>query len=219
MTRRPIYRDEASRAERLSDAAVHYFGLGAVSVAVPLLIVLAALRRGDAPTVTAVAIYGACFVAMLLCSAIYNIAYGSPLTGIFKRLDHTAIYLKIAGTYTPLVALTGTGQGLLAGLWAAALGGSSLKVLAPDRLRWLGIALYIGMGWIGVIAGIDVMRALTPASLAFVVSGGLLYTIGVAFFLWEGLPYHNTIWHVFVLVASAFLYTAILLEVLVVIEV
>lgn len=205
-------RDRDSAAERKSDHLIHIVG---VALAVPALITMAVLKRGDWISIGAIAVYSLCLLGMLGASAIYNISDGSPWSPIYKRLDHSAIYFKIAGTFTPLVVLSGAGGlPLLIGLWTAALGGTSLKVMAPDRLRWLGLALYVGMGWIGVLAGGDLLGALSPSAMRLVVIGGTIYTVGVIFFLWEGLPFHTTIWHVFVLVATALLYLAILIEVL-----
>jgi hemolysin III len=203
-----------SRAERLSDAAVHAIGLALAAMAVPALIWLAATRRGDAGTLAAVAVYCVCLLAMLTCSAVYNVGAGGRWTPVWRRLDHSAIYLKIAGTYTPLVALSGVAAGpLLVGLWTAALGGTSLKVLAPGRWRRVGLTLYLAMGWVGVLAGGEVIAALAPASAELVKAGGLLYTAGVVFYLWERLPFHTAIWHGFVLLATALLYAAIAVEV------
>ncbi len=206
-----------SRPERLSDAAVHWGGLGLAALGVPVLIHAVVTQRGDGASIAAVALYGACLMAMLGFSALYNVTQTGRWTPIWRRLDHSAIFMKIAGTFTPLVALSGAAAGsggpLLIGLWCTALGGTSLKVLAPDRLRWLGLVLYLGMGWIGVYAGADVVAALAPEARRLVVLGGTLYTLGVAFYLWQSLPFHTTIWHVFVLVASASFYFAILAEV------
>lgn len=207
------------RAERLSDAALHLLGLALALAAVPVLVFLCVTRRGDAGSVTAVVVYGLSLLAMLGCSAIYNMTAPGPMTPIYKRMDHTAIYIKIAGSYTPLVALTGAGGAtLLLALWLAAAGGSSLKIVAPDRLRWLGLALYVGMGWFGVLIGQDLLHALTPGARTLVIVAGSLYTIGVPFFLWASLPFHRTIWHGFVFTASGVLYAAMCLEVVRVIE-
>ena len=113
-----------------------------------------------------------------------------------------------------VVALTG-GAGLpfLAGIWAAALSGAGLKIVSPDRLRWLGLALYLGLGWAGVALGGGLIEALSGPALALVVAGGLTYTAGVVFFLWNRLPFHNTIWHAFVVAATICLYAAIYHEV------
>lgn len=201
-------------AEKVSDMVVHVLGVVLALMAVPVLITLAVWKKGDLASVLAISVYGACLLSMLGCSALYNITYGGARSHIWKRLDHSAIYLKIAGTFTPLVALTGgAGFAFLAGLWGVALGGTSLKVLAPDRLKWFSLALYLGLGWVGTVLGWGVITALSPAAAWLVVVGGCLYTAGVAFFLWKGLPHHTTIWHGFVLVASALLYAAVLVEV------
>lgn len=204
-----------SRAERLSDAVIHVLGLILAGLAVPVLIAVAVVRHGEWTVVTATAVYGVTLLAMLACSAIYNMSNAERWLPVFKRMDHSAIYLKIAGTYTPVIALTG-GAGLpfLVGIWTAAVSGAGLKILSPDRLRWLGLSLYLGLGWAGVIAGGGLIGALSGPALGFVIAGGLLYTVGVGFFLWERLPFHNTIWHGFVLAATLALYVAILIELL-----
>lgn len=208
-------KDRFTAAERRSDRLIHLLGVALALLAAPALIAMAVLKRGDWSSVGAIAVYALCLLAMLSASAVYNISYGSPWSPIYKRLDHSAIYFKIAGTFTPLVVLSGAGGlPLLVGLWLAALGGTSLKVLAPDRLRWLSLALYVGMGWIGVLAGGDLLNALSPWAMWLVVTGGCIYTIGVIFFLWEELPFHTTIWHLFVLVATVLLYFAVLIEVM-----
>ena len=204
-----------SRAERLSDAAVHIVGLVGAALAVPTLIIVAAEVRGDVSAIAGVSIYGACLTAMILFSALYNMMPDAPCSGILRRLDHSAIYFKIAGTYTPFTLLTGAGGYLLAAVWAAAVAGTGLRVLMPDRTRWICIGLYLGMGWAGAIAGQAVFEALSPRTFALIVLGGVLYTVGVVFYLAERLPFHTTIWHVFVLVASIVLYSAVTVELVV----
>lgn len=198
-----------SRAEYLSDAVVHVTGLALVAAAVPLLIVLTALLRGDAASVAAVSVYGGALVLMILCSALYNMSRRVEWHWFLRRLDHAAIYLKIAGTYTPFVALSGHGFGLMAGLWGAAAAGVGLKLVSPARFRWLALALYLGMGWAGVVAGGALLAALPGPVVALMLAGGALYTLGVVFYLWHRLPFHNTIWHVFVLVATLVFYAAV----------
>jgi hemolysin III len=202
-----------ARAEHLSDAVVHLAGLALVAGAVPTLIVLAALRA-DGAGVAGVSIYGATLVLMLLCSALYHLLPAPRWRGVLKRLDHSAIYLKIAGTYTPFAMLSGQGGVLLAGVWTAAAAGLSLKMANPDRFRWPGLALYLGMGWGGVAAGGALLGALSPAAVGLMMVGGGLYTAGVAFFLWERLPFQTAIWHLFVLAASLVFYAAVTVEVL-----
>jgi hemolysin III len=204
-----------SRAELISDAVVHAVGLVMVLAAVPVLITLATVLRGDAAAVTAAAIYGAALVMMIAFSAAYNTLGQHRWTGLLQRLDHSAIYVKIAGTYTPFLILPGDGGQagwLLAGLWGAALAGVGLKVISPLRWRWLALGLYLAMGWAGALAGAEFLAALPPGVLVLVATGGGLYTLGVVFYLFDRLPYHYTIWHVLVLVASIMFYAAVTLH-------
>ncbi|MCX7643744.1 MAG: hemolysin III family protein [Rhodobacteraceae bacterium] len=204
-----------TRAETLSDAVVHVAGLALVTGAVPVLIVLTVLMRGDAAAIAGVSVYGGALILMILCSALYNMIERPGWGWLLRRLDHSAIYLKIAGTYTAFIAVSGQGFGLMAGLWGAALAGVGLKILSPARFRWLALALYLGMGWAGVAAGGALLAALPVPVVVLVLVGGGLYTLGVIFYLWDRLPFHNTIWHVFVLVASLVFYAAVLVAVLV----
>ena len=208
-----------SRAEWLSDAMVHVAGLSLVLMAVPVLIVVTAMQRGDLAAVSGVSIYGAALFAMLFCSALYNIGarfrWGAAREWLLKRLDHSAIYIKIAGTYTPFTLLSGQGIGLTLGLWGAALAGVLLKLVSPYRFRWLALGLYLAMGWAGVVAGQELLASLPLPVVVLMAVGGALYTGGVVFYLWERLPYHNTIWHVFVLAASLVFYAAVMVYVLI----
>jgi len=202
-----------SRAEQVTDALVHAAGLLGALVGVPVLITLAAVWFGDAGTVLAAVVYGISLIAMFACSALYNIAPLPAWKDLFRRIDQSAIYLKIAGTYTPFAVLTGSHAGyLLTGIWGAALAGASLILLSPSRLRWSALALYLGLGWAGAVVGGPMFGALSTAGFALIVTAGLIYTLGVVFFLWERLPFHNTIWHVFVLAGSFLLYAAVLIE-------
>lgn len=207
-----------SRAEQISDAVVHLTGLSLVLMAVPVLIVLTALFRGDAASVTGVSIYGGALFAMILCSALYNIGetsgWGTAREWLLRRLDHAAIYLKIAGTYTPFTLLSGHGVALTAGIWGAATAGIVLKVISPERFKWVALALYLGMGWAGLVAGGPMFASLPTAVLVLMITGGALYSLGVVFYLWRRLPFHYTIWHVFVLTASFVFYAAVLVFVL-----
>lgn len=201
-----------TRAERVSDAVVHVTGLAVVAVAVPVLVVLAVAFRGDAAAILGISVYGAALAAMIGFSALYHMVQHPDWTPILRRLDHSAIYWKIAGTYTPFTLLSGHGATLLAGLWAAAMAGTGLRVLAPNRFRAVNLALYPAMGWAGAVAGWSMFATLSPVVLGLVIGGGVLYTVGMAFYLWRSLPYHNTIWHVFVLVASVLFLAAVSLH-------
>lgn len=206
-------RPDYSRAEYISDSIIHISGIAAALIAGPILIALAAIWSGNWSIVTATSVYVICLIAMLGCSALYNMVRSPALNARLRRLDQSAIYMKIAGTYTPFVALAGTHAGwFLAGIWSVAIGGASIILLAPKRLRALPIALYLGLGWAGVIWGGPLVSNLAGSVALLLLIGGSLYTVGVLFLLWERLPFHNTIWHVFVLAATAICYAAIVVE-------
>lgn len=202
-----------TRAEYVSDAVVHVTGLVLVAGAVPWLILLAATKEHP-PAMLGVSIYGASLALMILASALYNMILSDRWGRVLCRLDHTAIYLKIAGTYSGFALIAGHGLGLLAVLWGVAAAGISLKIAAPGRFRVVGIALYLGMGWAGVLMGWDLFAALPPGALFLIVAGGLVYTVGVGFFLWETIPHNLAVWHVFVLAASILFYAAMVLTVI-----
>jgi hemolysin III len=206
-------RHDYSRAERLSDAVVHFLGIGAALVAVPVLITLAVVLRGDGPAVAATTLYGLALVTMLVFSALFHLTTEPRLRRIFRSLDHTAILCLIAATYTPFVLLSDAeATGLLITLWAAALIGAAMRAFAPDRLKLAAIALALGMGWAGLIGGGELLAALSPSVLVLITVGGVLYSVGVLFCLWERLPFHYTIWHVCVLAASAVFYAAVTVQ-------
>ncbi|WP_209426077.1 hemolysin III family protein [Pararhodobacter sp. SW119] len=205
----PTPRSGYSRAEFISDAVVHVAGLALVLMAIPVLIVVTAMLRGDTSSIVGVSIYGAAMLAMIACSALYNMTPGTALAWLYRRLDHSAIYVKIAGTYTPFTLISGQGFTLTAGVWAAAALGVALKIVAPERFRWLALSLYLGMGWAGLVAGQALIAVLPMPVLVLMVIGGLLYSGGVVFYLWERLPFHTTIWHVFVLAATFVFYAAV----------
>lgn len=201
-----------SRAERLSDGVVHLLGLSLALLAVPALIALTAIWRTEPAAIVGASIYGATLVLMLTFSALYNMVGNPRWAGLLRRLDQSAIYMKIAGTYTPFTLLAG-GQalGLLAGLWMAAALGLMLKMLVPTGMRWIALGLYLAMGWAGLYAGGPMLAELPGTVLALILAGGIVYTTGVVFFLLERLPFHNTIWHVFVLAGSVLFFIAVAL--------
>jgi hemolysin III len=202
-----------SRAELLSDAAVHILGLISALVAVPVLITLAALWFGDATTLIGASVYGLSLIAMFTCSAIYNMSRLPAWRDFFRRVDQSAIYVKIAGTYTPFAVLTGTHMGFfLTGIWGAALAGASLILFGPARLKRPSLLLYLGIGWAGLVAGQPLIHDLSPTGFALLLAAGTVYTCGVIFYLWEALPFHNPIWHVFVFAASFVIYAALVVE-------
>jgi hemolysin III len=206
-------RHQYSRAERLSDAVVHALGIGAALIAVPVLVALAVILRGDAPAVASTTVYGLALLTMLVFSALFHLTTRPGLRRVFRSLDHTAILCLIAATYTPFVLLSGAeATGLLVTLWVAALAGAALRAFAPDRLKLAAIALALGMGWAGLVGGGALFALLSTPVIVLITLGGVLYTVGVAFCLWDRLPFHYTIWHVCVLAASAVFYAAVTVQ-------
>lgn len=203
-----------TRAELLSDAVVHVVGILAALVAFPLLVWLALTRSGDRATVLALMVYGISVLVLLVSSALNNMLRQSAWKPLLSRVDQSAIYVKIAGSYTPFAVLAGTQAGVfLTGLWGAAFFGACLRLSSGARLKWASILLYLSMGWAGAILGGPIVEALSPTAALLILAAGLTYTVGVVFFVWERLPFHNTIWHVFVLAGSCVLYAAVLVEV------
>ena len=203
-----------SWAEDLSDAVVHIAGLAVVCIAVPVLIVLAALQRGDLTAMVGTSVYSGGLIAMILCSALYNMVRRPGWAWLLQRLDHAAIYLKIAGTYTAFVLLAGQGGMLALVVWAAAGVGVLLKAISPERFRPVALALYLGMGWAGVIGGGDLLAALPGMVVGLMLAGGAIYSLGVGFYLWQGLRFHYTVWHICVLAATLVFYAAVLVAVI-----
>jgi hemolysin III len=192
-------------AEELASSLTHGIGAGLSVVALILLVTYSAIA-GDAWRVVAFGIYGASLVLLYLSSMFYH-AFSDPrLKRIFRVCDHIAIFLLIAGSYTPiaLVSLRGAWGWTLFGLiWGLAVLGILLEVFFMDRFRWLTISVYLGMGWLVVIAGKPVAAALDVGALIWLAAGGLAYTGGVVFYLWKKLPYNHAVWHLFVMGGSA----------------
>lgn len=204
---------EYSRAERRADAAVHVTGILVAFLAAPALVTLAALWLDDLSLVIAACVYALSLIAMVCCSALYHMTSDVSRKETLRRLDQAAIYLKIAGAYTPFAMMSGSqAMPFLAGLWAAAVAGVSIKLLTPRKLFGLTVALYLAMGWGAVVVGAPILERLTPMAFRLVMTGGLLYTVGVLFLIWDRLPFHTMIWHVFVLTASLLVYAAVLIE-------
>ena len=206
------FRNGYSLVENRTDAIVHLSGIAMGLIAAPTLIGLAVILQHGTAAIVGTSVYGVAMVAMLVCSALYNMAQHARRRAFFRHLDHTAIFCKIAATYTPFVVLSG-GQGawLLTGLWGAAVAGSGLRLFVPDW-RLLACAIALGMGWAGMFAGRDFFDGLSTAVIVLIVTGGSLYSIGVGFFLFDRLPFHYTIWHLFVLAATGVFYAAVTLQ-------
>jgi hemolysin III len=201
-----------SRAERRADALVHVVGV-TLGIAACLGLAIVTSPNAGFVVLVSLAVYAAGLMAMLGCSAVSNIAGHDPRRAFWRRLDHAAIFMMIAGTYTPFaaIAIGGTwGTGLLVFVWTVALAGMVLKLLHPGWLETLSIAAYLLLGWTVLVAIDRLIAAVSPRALVLLVAGGILYTVGVMFYRWDGLPYNTAIWHGFVLAAAACQYVAVL---------
>ena len=198
------------RAEIIADGAVHAIGvcLGFIG-AVTIVVIAVKMERIE---VTPILIYVIGLVTMLALSAAYNMWPVSP-KWVLRRFDHSAIYLLIAGTYTPFLAQMKSVlalAGLGVGVWLSAVIGIALKLALPGRFDRLAIVLCLLLGWSGVIVYDSLASTLPVASVWLLLIGGILYSLGTVFHVWRGLRFHNAIWHGFVLLAASCHYWAVL---------
>jgi hemolysin III len=199
------------RSEFLADGLIHAIGVGLGLIGAVALVIYAVNSARDSST-PAFLVYAIGLISMLGFSAAYNVCPVSRAKWFLRRLDHSAIYVLIAATYTPFLVKAGAGigsTGLLIGVWLVAIAGILLKLLLPGRLDGLSIVLYLLLGWAGA-AAYPVMATLPASTLWLIASGGILYSAGVGFHLWKSLRFQNATWHAFVLLAAACHYTAVL---------
>jgi hemolysin III len=202
-----------SRGEELANSISHGIGLIAVLVGIPFLI-LGAIRQGEAQSIVGVCIFAASMVLLYLGSTLYHALPAGKAKNVFQIIEHSAIYLLIAGTYTPftLGVLHGAwGWSLLGLIWSFALAGVIFKISGRMTHPVISTGLYLLMGWLIVIAA-DPMYARLPApGIALLVAGGMAYTAGVAFFVTDArLRYGHFVWHLFVMAGTACHYFAVL---------
>jgi hemolysin III len=192
-------------------------GVGAaLSVAGLILLIVYAARFGTAWHVVSTAIFGATLVLLYTSSTLYHSFSNERTRQLLQKFDHAAIFLLIAGTYTPftLVTLRGPwGWSLFGVVWGLAVIGVSLKFWFAGRFRLGSTLIYLGMGWLVMVAIKPLLAALPSGGLQLLVAGGLCYTGGAVFYLWKRLPYQHAIWHLFVLGGSACHWAAIFLHV------
>lgn len=205
-----------SFGDELASSVIHGIGI-VLSIAGLAVLVAFATLHGNALTVVACAVFGSSLVLLYTASTLYHSVSLAAAKPALRALDHIAIYVLIAGTYTPftLIALHGAwGWGLFAAVWTLALVGSALELGLLRRYHKLAVLLYVGMGWIGMIAFKPLSEHLQIGGTTLLLAGGLAYTLGVPFYLWRRLPYHHALWHVFVLAGSVLHFLAVLLYVI-----
>lgn len=201
-----------SLGEEIANSVSHGVGLMAALVAAPVL-VLDAFQRGGAATILGAAVFAVTMVLLYLTSTLYHALPQNKAKRVFRALDHGAIFLLIAGTYTPftLGVLRGTwGWTLLGLVWSLAVAGVILKAVGRLRYPVLSTCLYLGMGWLVLIAVRPLWLHIPMAGLLWLLAGGIAYTAGVAFFAAERLRYNHFVWHLFVLAGTACHFFAVL---------
>jgi hemolysin III len=195
---------ELTLKEEIFNSITH--GIGTVlSVAALVTLVILAVMKGDAWHVVSYTIYGSTLILLYLSSTLYHSFTKEKIKNLFARFDHAAIFLLIAGTYTPflLTVLRGTtGWILFSIIWGLALIGIVIRSIYLTRFKKLMVALYLGMGWLMVVAVGPLIRNLPVTSLVFLLAGGIFYSVGVVFYMWRNLKYGHGIWHLFVLAGS-----------------
>jgi hemolysin III len=193
-----------SRGEELANSLTHGFGAGLGATGLVLLLVYAS-RYGTSWHVVSTAIFGATLVLLYTASTLYHSVPGERAKRILQKFDHAAIFLLIAGTYTPFVLVTLRGPwgwSLFGVVWGLAVVGIALKFWFAGRFRVVSTLIYLAMGWLVMIAIKPLVAALPAGGMKLLVAGGLCYTGGAIFYLWKRLPYHHAIWHLFVLAGS-----------------
>ncbi|MBD3663960.1 PAQR family membrane homeostasis protein TrhA [Sulfitobacter aestuariivivens] len=197
-----------SRPETLADGVVHLTGLLVLGPASIYLLMVAPV---DTSVWSATALYVATLIFALAASALYHMLPFDGTRATLGRIDHASIYFKIAGTYTPLVVLIGSGfaYGVLGLVWALAFIGAFAKLWFWRTDSKGSLALYLGMGWLALLLIWPMWKHLPGATLGLVALGGVIYSLGTIFYAHPGMRYQNAVWHVFVLIASACLLGAI----------
>ncbi len=202
--------------EELAHSITHGAGL-LLSIAALVVMVVFSVKSGAATAVVACSIYGATLVLLYASSTLYHSLPTGRGKRIFGIFDHAAIFLLIAGTYTPftLVTLSGRwGWSIFGAVWGLAIAGVLLEVLTRGRARRLQLVFYLAMGWAIISAAKPLLSELATGGMVLLAAGGLSYTFGVVFFVWKRMPYHHAVWHVFVLAGSICHFFAVLFYVI-----
>ncbi len=199
--------------EEIISSIVHGIGVF-LSIAITSVLVTLSAVYGNVWSIVSTAIFGASMMLMYMASTLYHAIPFPHAKTILKKFDHIAIYYLIAGTYTPflLVLMRGTlGWVLFAVIWSLALLGTVLKIVSSGSgTKIWSVSLYLGMGWLVLIASKTLFAVMSKLALVFLVLGGIFYTVGIIFYLWKSKKYTHAIWHGFVLVGTIMHFMAIL---------
>jgi hemolysin III len=207
---------EYSIKEEIAHSVSH--GIGALlSVLALVIMIIYSSQYGDAWHVVSSSIYGATLVMLYSSSTLYHAVTLPDLKKILQKLDHAAIFLLIAGTYTPFTLVNlrgGWGWTLFAMVWSIAIAGMIMELIVQKRYQRVSLGLYLGLGWLVMIAIEPMIANVATGGLILLLIGGLFYSLGVIFYVWETLLYHHAIWHLFVLAGSACHFFAVFLYVI-----
>lgn len=199
--------------EELANAITHGIGF-LLSIPALVILIITAAKNGDPLQIVSFTIYGVSMVLLYLFSTMLHSFKPSKTKNVFAILDHSAIYVLIAGTYTPIALITlngALGWTLFGIVWGLAIAGITLKCFLINKFKILSTVFYLLMGWLAVIAIKPIYVNLTSAGFALLLTGGLFYSVGAIFYVWRSLPYSHAIWHLFVIAGSAFMYFCVLL--------
>lgn len=205
-----------SKKEEIANATTHGIG-AALSVAALVLLIVYASLEGTALHVISFIIYGLTMVLLYVCSTLVHSFPEGKTKDLFEILDHAAIYLFIAGSYTPILfhVVQGTLGWVLFGIvWGIAIIGVVFKIFFVKKFLFTSTVLYILMGWIIVFAWNPLVHNLNESGVVLLIVGGVSYTIGTVFYMWRSFPFHHAVWHLFVLAGSIFQFFAVLLYIL-----
>ena len=212
---KPVH--QYSLGEEIASSVLHGTGAMAAGAGLAVMLVFAGMQ-GDAYKIAAAIIYGVSMILEYTASTLYHALTHTGAKRIFKILDHAAIYLLIAGTYTPFCLVTlrdAGGTTLLAVIWSLALIGIAFEAFWVFRPKWVSVLIYLAMGWMIVFSFGDLTDAIAPNGLYLLVAGGLAYTLGTVFYVFKKMPYLHAIWHLWVLAGTVLHYLAVLLYVII----
>jgi len=202
--RRIIAAPQCSLGEEIANSVTNGIGAAFNAVALVILIVFA-VQDNDAWRLVSFTIYGASLIALYLASTLYHAFTNEKIKHFFRHLDHSCIFLLIAGSYTPptLIVMRGSwGWTLFILIWSMAICGIIFEVVNLGRYKYISVGIYLFMGWVAILAIRPMLETLPPGMFKWMLAGGLFYTAGIIFYSWKKLPYNHAIWHLFVLGGS-----------------
>ncbi|MCC6239582.1 MAG: hemolysin III family protein [Phycisphaerales bacterium] len=209
---KPVLQHAETISEQRLNCLTHALG-ALLSLAGLIVMVCLSAINGSVRQIVTVSLFGAALLLVYVASTIYHACPVGPIKQRLQILDHCAIYFLIAGTYTPFLLVSvggGWGWSLSGALWGLALIGVAFKLLYTGRFDLISSLIYIAMGWSGLIAIQPLLQNLPGGAVSWIFAGGIAYTAGVIFYLWDRLPFNHAIWHLFVLAGSVCHFLAVL---------